>query len=430
MTAQEPDKNRAQLLRDGYVIFRNIVPAGLLHRLRSDIDEIVARQRAGDPTWDTTPQPRASIVNHVDSDTISAFEFVLHDHTYGVSAQMLNCPDEAVAAIQAQVLCNPEFEPGDPQRPGQAWGTDPRNWHRDVRPDMDGPLAALLEDQRANGPSYVQWNIALYEDLILYVIPGSHNRLTTQAETNHLLEDRGTLTPVPQSSRVELGPGDGVVYNNLMLHWGSKYSPQKKRRTIHLGYRSFGRNFPRQKCSLPTGFPNRFGDGTSHRRIAERWLTLCQDEFATIEEIFHAVLQEDDEKFFAGLTMIHPPVEGRLKCLILLSKVALALQQRTHRTGGDRLATEAEQQVCDSMLQECAERYTDRQLEQLVQRFGPVDELLRSGRSRHVTGFLGPTTDYEFEEIPSEMTAETVCATILNRQQRIGGFGTAVPGSS
>lgn len=82
-----------------------------------------------------------------------------------------------------------------------------------------------------------------------------------------------------------------------MLHWGSKYSPQKKRRTIRLGYRSFGRSFPRQKCSLPTGFPNRFGDGISHRRIAEQWLALYQDKFATIEEIFHAVLQEDDEKF-------------------------------------------------------------------------------------------------------------------------------------
>lgn len=125
--------------------------------------------------------------------------------------------------------------------------------------------------------------------------------------------------------------------------------------------------------------------------------------------------------------MIHPPAEGRLKCLILLSKIDLALQQTTRRTGSDRPATEAEQQVCDSMLQECAERYTNRQL---VQRFGSVDELLRSGRSRHVTGFLGPTTNYEFEELPSGMTTETVCATILNRQQRIGGFGRAVPGSS
>ena len=428
MTAQEPDKTRAQLLRDGYVIFRNIVPAGLLHRLRSDIDTIVARQRAGDPTWNTTSQPRAFIVNHVDSDTISAFEFVLHDHTCGTSAQMLNCSGESVAAIQAQVLCNPEFEPGDPQRPGQAWGTDPRNWHRDIRPDVDGPLAAILEDQRANGPSYVQWNIALYEDLILYVVPGSHNRLTTQAETRHLLENRGTLTPVPQSCRVELGPGDGVVYNNLMLHWGSKYSPQKKRRTIHLGYRSFGNNFPRQQCGLPNNFPNRFASGTPHHRIAERWLALYEGEFATIRTIFNAILQGDHETFFAALAVIHPPEQGRLKCLILLSKLARALRQRTQRPGADK-TTVAEGSVSELLLQRCAARYTDPELEQLARRFGRVDERLRSDRSRHVAGFLGPKTDYEFVKIPSGMTARTACATILNREPQAGEFNKAAPGS-
>lgn len=54
-----------------------------------------------------------------------------------------------------------------------------------------------------NGPSYVQWNIAIYEDLLLYIVPGSHNRIAAQDEAN--------LTPAPQSCCVELGPGDGVV---------------------------------------------------------------------------------------------------------------------------------------------------------------------------------------------------------------------------
>ena len=167
------------------------------------------------------------------------------------------------------MICNPEFTPGDPQRPGQSWGTDPRNWHRDVRPDQDGPLGALLEDQLANGPGYVQWNIALYEDHHLYLVPGSHRRLTAEAESSQLQGERGTLTPLPESRRAELRAGDGVVYNNAILHWGRKYTHRKKRRTVHMGYRSFGRIFPNQKCYLPVSFWNRFVAGIPERIIAE-----------------------------------------------------------------------------------------------------------------------------------------------------------------
>ena len=75
---------RAQLLSDGYVILRQVVPPGQLDRLRSDIETVVARQRAGDPEWDRTPQPRASIIDQVDAATIGAFEFLLHrEHPWG-----------------------------------------------------------------------------------------------------------------------------------------------------------------------------------------------------------------------------------------------------------------------------------------------------------------------------------------------------------
>ncbi len=95
------DNKRAQLLCDGYVILRQVVPPEQLDRLRSDIETVVERQRASDPEWDTTPQPRASIIDQVDADTLGAFEFLLHDHTYGVSAELLDCPVEAVASNQA-----------------------------------------------------------------------------------------------------------------------------------------------------------------------------------------------------------------------------------------------------------------------------------------------------------------------------------------
>jgi hypothetical protein len=154
---EDLDSKRAQLSADGYIIVGNVVPPEMLDRLRSDIDTVVARERAADPNWDTTNQPRGSIGDRVDEQTIGAFEFVLHENTHGLSAKLLECPGSTVACTNAQVLANPEFTPGDPEPPGQDSGTDPRNWHRDFRPDTDGPLAAALEDQQASGIGYVQW---------------------------------------------------------------------------------------------------------------------------------------------------------------------------------------------------------------------------------------------------------------------------------
>ena len=173
LEGENMEDKREQLQRDGYVILSQVVPAEQLDRLRLDIEAVVQRQRAADPAWDSTSQPRAQIAKFVDAETLGAVEFLLHDHTYGVSGRLLGCPDAAVAATAAEVLCNPELTPGVPSPPGQSWGTDPRNWHRDVRPDTDGPLGPLLDDQLANGPAYVQWNIALYEDQHLHVVPGS-----------------------------------------------------------------------------------------------------------------------------------------------------------------------------------------------------------------------------------------------------------------
>ena len=114
-------------------------------------------------------------------------------------------------------------------------------------------------------------------------------------------------------------------------------------------------------------------------------------------------------------------------CLILLSKIALAMQQINRHGGSDGVATEIGQHVYDWMLQASAGRFSDQELEQLGRRFGLVDEALRGGPPKHETGFLGPTTDYEFEEIPAAMTTETVCAAILDHQQRVGDSSAAVP---
>ncbi len=398
-----------QLSRAGYVIVRNVVPVEMLEQFRHEAEALVDRARARDPSWETTAQPRASMTADSDEQTIATVDFLLHDNTYGFSAQLLGCPREQVALKIALVLCNPEMTPDQPPRPGQTWGTDPRNWHRDVRPDRDGPLQAHLNDVEANGPGYVQWNVALYEDHVLYVVPGSHRRLNSQIERSHLGAEHGRLTPLPESRRVDLGPGDGVVYNNHALHWGSKYTPAEQRRTLHFGYRSFGTIYPSQRhCHLPAGFWETFAEGTPQRQVTDHWLSLNLAEFATIEDMFRGVMAGDSNRFRRGLALLHPAQAGRVACLILLTKVAAALQG-----AGSEGAHTRDSTVYEWQIRQLAAKFTQDELDFLWERFAPVDNVLKTGGGGHVTGFLGPSTDYEFERVPAGMTAEGLCAAIV-----------------
>ncbi len=147
----------------------------------------------------------------------------MSDAALAVAQDLLASPNVGVSAMQ--VLCNPSFEAG------------PAKWHRDVHPIDMGPMrlqqAAVIE----NGPTYIQLNIPLYNDDVLWVVPGSHVRLNTTTENERLSgNDR---IPLPGGVPVKLRAGDGVVYNNHLLHWGSNYTAQTKRRTLHNGYTIF-----------------------------------------------------------------------------------------------------------------------------------------------------------------------------------------------
>ena len=139
----------------------------------------------------------------------------------GLSRRLLDCSPSTIALTALSVLCNPEFDPPTPLRPGQPEGTDPRNWHRDIRPDHVGPLSALLDDIEANGPAYAQWNIALCDEAILHLVPGSHRRLNSGPEADQLKRHGGTQMPLPNEIAADLKAGDGVVYNVMLLHWGA-----------------------------------------------------------------------------------------------------------------------------------------------------------------------------------------------------------------
>ena len=85
-----------QLLDDGYIILRGVIPDEKLEPLRVSFEKMVARQKAiwakerqsEDPPggqWEVAHQPRLIFDTLVDEETANTVEFSLHEHTMGVS---------------------------------------------------------------------------------------------------------------------------------------------------------------------------------------------------------------------------------------------------------------------------------------------------------------------------------------------------------
>jgi hypothetical protein len=102
-------------------------------------------------------------------------------------------------------------------------------WHRD-----DIPATATAEEEVAKlkGPEdqyvHTQWNMPLYDDDSLIVIPGSHARARTDEERNAGPYEEYITGQV----RVQLKAGDVVFYDNNILHRGV-YDVAKERATLH-----------------------------------------------------------------------------------------------------------------------------------------------------------------------------------------------------
>jgi hypothetical protein len=99
-------------------------------------------------------------------------------------------------------------------------------WHRDDISDKATPEEEL---ERLGKPAWhTQWNLPLYDDSSLIVVPGSHKRARTETERNASPLEKN----LPGELHVELKPGDVVFYNNNILHRGA-YDHKKERMTLH-----------------------------------------------------------------------------------------------------------------------------------------------------------------------------------------------------
>lgn len=394
--------NRDQFLETGYLIVRNAIPVDRLEELRTSHEILVERQKAiwarerqpSDPPgglWETAPQPRLNLHKTpelIDEQTISAVELWLYENTLGVSSELMGAPNAAVTEMM--MMCNPVRNHGA------------ASWHRDLQPFNTAPLQGYIDDILENGPRYVQWNIALYDDDVLWVVPGSHRRFNTVEEDRQILAD--PHVPLPGGTPVNLKAGDGVVYILPILHWGSNYST-KMRRTIHGGYA----NHTYYQDLSYTRYLS-----ASDRATFERWSKQSARMQDITASVFQAAIDRDVSAFLEGLETLQPGSGEKRKLLLMvfLAKAACFLHILKH----------PEQDGVPSELRywstrghpttlnwgtAFANRFSRAESEELWKRFEPIDACLQAEEEHFAPGFQSGPMRYYFNEMPHNLDVET-----------------------
>ncbi|KAI1631446.1 phytanoyl-CoA dioxygenase family protein [Biscogniauxia mediterranea] len=236
----DPSPLRDELAKSGFVIQRALLTPSELATLRAAASRTTALARSGGwpdvrtvgkqfPPW--TAGDAASLEG---GGGIWGVQGLLHpslpdapvfarayfgDATLGVAKELLGpgCGDADLVMELFNLLV----------RPGRDFAL---RWHRDDVPDEadEAEEEARLGDGKGRPRSHTQWNLALYPDASLVVVPGSHARARTAAEraagpdADHL----------PGELAVELGAGDAVFYDNNILHRGT-YEAGRERMTLH-----------------------------------------------------------------------------------------------------------------------------------------------------------------------------------------------------
>jgi hypothetical protein len=414
-------------MNDGYVILKNVVPPDQLQPLRDSVEtlldrqvaESVAQRKASEPPggqWELQPNPTLIVSDFVDAETENVIEFMLHDNTLGLSKRL--CTAEAAAPLILQVFCDPAHDHG------------PGAWHRDMKPNYLAPLCGLQDDLRANGPDFVQWNIALYEDATYCAVPGSHLRPNTDEE-NRLLAD-STQADLPGSIPIELEPGDGVAGCNLILHRGGSYRPGW-RRTIHPVYRvwgvdSFGR-IPYYHWDLE--FTKNLSPAI--REQFSGFVDLQRQTTDLVVKLFQSIVAKDETGFRRDLAALHPGETGRFVCLIELSKLAFQIlsvhrPDLVKRLTGERLVdfdivdgvvkrstahlpAPPPNPAGDPQIDRIAESFSLEEADVLWERFATLDAALKTDGEQFVPGFQFGPSPYRFNEMPEEFGVDEFVAS-------------------
>lgn len=402
------DVDRDRFLKEGYVVLRGVVPPDELEPLRASYEVLVEHQKqiwadtreADDPPgghWETAMQPRLNLgapplADLIDERSAAAVEIWLHEHTQRASSQLLGVEDAAVT--QMSLMCSPPYK-----------DFGPAQWHRDFFPAYCAPLQAYAEDIAEAGPRYVQWNLSLYDDDVLWVVPGSHLRPNTEDENRQLIEDNHA--PLDRGVQTHLEAGDGVVYILPILHWGSNYST-RLRRCIHGGF------------SVYTSYETRsYMDCLSSgaRSTFQRWIErgACMTDHT--EAVLRAAIEKNGPGYHAALDRLHPGrgEKGKLTSTIYLSKAAKRIYH-LHCVDFNALPERAQQ---DAMSihpitlwwgKAFAERFSAAEAEALWKRYAPLDASLQGDQERKSPSFQGVPSPYLFNDVPDGVTVDAFIA--------------------
>ncbi|KAF2142785.1 uncharacterized protein K452DRAFT_286415 [Aplosporella prunicola CBS 121167] len=219
---------RASLARDGYVLIPSLLTPSELSALRSATARTTALARSGNwpyirtlpkqfPPWPSDPSAGIWGVQHLLHPSLPDSTLFAHsyfsDSIMGPCKALLECGDEDLVLELYNLLVRPDADFA-------------LRWHRD---DISEGAGAEEELERLNRPAFhAQWNLALFDDASLVVVPGSHARARTEAEK--------TADPfaqeIPGMRVVRMQAGDCVFYNNNILHRGV-YKADRERMTLH-----------------------------------------------------------------------------------------------------------------------------------------------------------------------------------------------------
>ena len=398
--------NRAQLMRDGYLVKRDVIPEDQLASLRVTFETLLDRQRAvwrrergpDDPPggiWDSAMQPRLSNTEtFIDADTAEAVEIWASEPIRGLAAELL---DDAHAGISAmQMMCNPTFDYG------------PAPWHRDIHPIDMGPMQSMQDSLVEDGPNYMQWNIPLYDDSVFWIVPGSHTRINTEAENRSLLEN--ARVPIPGGEQVELRAGDVLVYVNYLIHWGSRYMSEPKRRTLHGGH---------------TIYPHWEDlDFTRHLSAeAREWFELWAARTASLkdetERALRGVLDRDAGAYADALEALRPGAGAatKLQLTIWLCKAAMHIHNLKRPDYASlspefRRRAEYSHGISLNWGPAFAERFSKAEADKIWHRFGGLeDHLLAPDGEDFVPGYQSGPIPYSLERMQRGLTVDEFIAS-------------------
>jgi hypothetical protein len=204
-----------QFDRDGYLVLRQRIDAGLLARLQAASErwmaDGIAQGPQGGTDWLFADRPTGTSMWRVD---------YIHDKGEPASLELLG--SRAVLGI-AEALAGPDFVPTYESMVMKAEGDGaPVPWHQDA----------------VHARRHRLFNVDVYLDDscsgagALHVIPGSQMRRTDACA---LAETHGWN--LPGAIEVELEAGDVLVHDDMVVHGSPPASGNALRRTIYLEFR-------------------------------------------------------------------------------------------------------------------------------------------------------------------------------------------------